>query len=649
MTDFINFSIKVNERLETLPSNTKFFSINGRELWKEYLAAFPEGTDPLFITNTKHNCNCCNSFIRNLGNIIVFDNDGNKQTIWDIEGLEYPYDVIASRMHELVLNTPIRGVLTLGEDQYGTQTNLGEKEGIDKVFSFNHFFGDTPELSSHEINTSAKSLKRAFEEFKEDDVELVLDLCESNEIYLGETFTHLVSDFLQSLKEYNNTDNKVDFIWMNAHKAISRFRNTVIGTLIQDIAGGDDLEVAVKKYEAKTAPTNYKRSSAVVSVGMAKKMAEQLDKAGLRTAIERRHATLEDVSVNDILWVDSSVKNIMKDSVDDMLDSLVSTPKKTKQTKDISIKEFIENVLPKLTSLEVLAKNSLSNKLMTLTAPTHEDTGKLFKWDNDFAWSYNGNVTDSIREKVKSKGGNVDAKLRFSIEWFNRDDLDIHVRTPSGKIIYYGNRQGILDIDANGGDGIMEDPVENMAFTNPEKGIYTIEIHNYQKRDTLNNGFNFEYQCGDISKQFSYTKDVKNRERIQVLKCQYENGTLTVIESSKDLTEDNTSKQIWNIETEKFAKVNTVMLSPNFWNEQSLGNKHWFFLLEDCENPDSVQGFYNEYLNDSLKEHRKALELLGNRTRIPYNSNQLSGLGFSSSIPAQVTFRTNQGEYNVSI
>ena len=31
-----------------------------------YLAAFPAGTNPMYITNTQHDCTCCKSFIRNV-------------------------------------------------------------------------------------------------------------------------------------------------------------------------------------------------------------------------------------------------------------------------------------------------------------------------------------------------------------------------------------------------------------------------------------------------------------------------------------------------------------------------------------------------------------------------------------------------------
>lgn len=74
------------------------------------------------------------------------------------------------------------------------------------------------------------------------------------------------------------------------------------------------------------------------------------------------------------------------------------------------------------------------------------------------------------------------------------------------------------------------------------------------------------------------------------------------------------------------------MLSPNYWDNQSIGNKHYFFMLEGCRNSEKTRGFFNEYLKESLNEHRKVFEILGNNLLLPTSLEQLSGLGFSSTV-----------------
>jgi hypothetical protein len=106
------------------------------------------------------------------------------------------------------------------------------------------------------------------------------------------------------------------------------------------------------------------------------------------------------------------------------------TAPKADKAIPITIDEFIKTVVPTAESLEAFVENRHLGNFVSLTGSDGPE--RLFKWDNNFAWSYDGDVTDSVKQRVKAAGGNVDAKLRVSLSWFNFDDLDIHAITPSG-------------------------------------------------------------------------------------------------------------------------------------------------------------------------------------------------------------------------
>lgn len=80
---------------------------------------------------------------------------------------------------------------------------------------------------------------------------------------------------------------------------------------------------------------------------------------------------------------------------------------------------------------------------------------------------------------------------------------------------------------------------------------------------------------------------------------------------------------------------------PNYWDEQGIGNKHYFFMLDDCKNPEPVRGFFNEYLNSELTPHRKVFEVLADKMKTPYQEHQLSGLGFSSTMRNSVIVKVD--------
>ena len=52
----------------------------GDDLWATYLAAFPEGTNPIYRERTEHDCSCCRQFIRNIGNVVTIQ-DGKLVSI----------------------------------------------------------------------------------------------------------------------------------------------------------------------------------------------------------------------------------------------------------------------------------------------------------------------------------------------------------------------------------------------------------------------------------------------------------------------------------------------------------------------------------------------------------------------------------------
>lgn len=154
MSDFKPFAQAVNARFNELSKGELFVvgdNEKGNRIFEQaYLAAFPEGTNPIYKTNTHHDCNCCKNFIRNLGNLVSIEN-GEIKTIWDIDttGVGPEYVVVAKAMDEFVKSFPIIDLFRSEFSNYGAEVSRAIADD-GKVINWNHFYGTVSKR--HQLN-----------------------------------------------------------------------------------------------------------------------------------------------------------------------------------------------------------------------------------------------------------------------------------------------------------------------------------------------------------------------------------------------------------------------------------------------------------------------------------------------------------------
>lgn len=661
MDNFSKFSPLVRAQFDAM-AKTGLFEVaraDNNVLWDHYLASFPEGSDPVYRVRTEHDCSCCKSFIRGVAHVVSFK-DGELVTIWDVEGAPYPYDVVAKAMAAKVRELAVNTIFMTPMRSFGAEVTRELMED-GTVKSWKHFSITIPRQFVSADHASHKSravasvgvFRRGMEELTHDALQTVIELIEARALYRGDQWLNQLKEFVAHKTAYtalNSASARAAYRWMNYKTPSAQIKNTSMGTLLEDLSKGTDIEAAVRKYEAMVAPQNYRRTTALITPKMVENAVAKLSELGLEDAVKRRHARMSDVSVNDVLFVDNEARPHMKDGLTDLLMGEVKRkPVNPKKATDIIADDFVANILPKAKAIDVVLTGRNKGNFMTLTAP-ESDSGRLFAWDNDFAWAYDGNVTDGLKERVKKAGGDVDADLRVSLGWYNYDDLDLHCLTPDGKHISFRNKAGILDVDMNAGGGTSRNAVENMRWkTMPRDGIYQIVVDNFAKRENKDYGFELEVECEGRVWSFKYDKPV-GRE-VRVLRLTIKNRALVKVEATSDVQASEgvaASGDKWGVPYNAPVPVEAMMLSPNHWGENKNGQKHLFFVLRNCRNPEKVQGLFNEYLRPELREHRKVFEVLGSKTMIDPAEDQLSGVGFTAAREDIVTVVVNGGEtYNV--
>lgn len=660
---FEEFSKALNKHLEEMMRSDRGLfqvAVDKDEMYNKYLDSYPLESNKIYRTRREFDCSCCHSFVKRMGNVVALI-DGKMVTIWGFHTGDDVYQPMLDAMDAYIKGKIISDVFFSSDEMIGTPVSREQRED-GSIVKWSHMAVKLPRryvidkrVSSVEAEQGIRRdtrnvFKRSLEEISIDATETVLELISSNSLYRGEEWLGILQKFLKFQKEYAGLDaaNRELYTWMNASAAgmsIGRIKNHSIGTLLVNISEGMDLDEAVRKYEQIVAPTNYKRPKAIFTKKMLEDAKKEIEKLGYMDSLARRFARLDDITVNNILFAnrDAAKKMGGGDIFAEMAGDVAVNPKRFSKVEEIGIDKFVSDVLPGAREVEVLLENRHSGNLVSLIAPENVDASSMFKWNNGFSWAYSGNVADSMKQRVKAAGGKIDGDLRFSIQW-NEDgkdncDLDAHCKeVPTNTEIYYSSYRGRGRISPCGGnlDVDIVHPgkdiaVENIVYADKTKmkpGQYAFFVHQFG--GSAKSGFRAEIEFDGNIYSYDYSSPMRTNERVQV----------AIVSVDKDhnlsithlLKESASSREVWGLKTNQFIPASVIMMSPNYWDEQKgIGNRHFFFMLKGCVNPENPNGMFNEYLKEELLKHKRVFEALGVKTAVKDDLDQLSGVGFSAT------------------
>lgn len=668
MTDFKEFRTLLQKHFnQMVQDGNPLFITDADEdrLYNLYLDSFPAGANPIFRKRREYDCSCCRRFVKNIGKLVAFDKDNNIVTVWDFDTKSEKYQPVVDALAAYVKTCSIVNPYFVSENmisdgEFGTAMNYEYDADHKAVRTWDHFAVEIPQrfiVDPGSIPTkmgtwrdSANVFKRSLEELTMDAIDTVLELIAQNSLYRGKEFQSAVKDFQMHKKFYDKlpAEKKPSYVWLApCGMTIDRLRirNTAIGTLLVNLSEGMDVDAAVTAFERVVAPANYKRPKAIFTKRMLEDAQKTVTELGYMNSLGRRFATLDDITANNILFCNRDAAPRVAGAVDPftaMMKTLGSDPKKFTRVEEIGIEKFVKDILPTAAGLELFMENRFEKNMVSLIAPQDKTAPSMFKWPNGFSWAYTGNVTDSqIRENVKSAGGKVDGVLRFSIQWndvpgeYDGNDEDAHCIEPDRNHIYYGNKHGHL----SGGDldvdimhpSMGKAAVENITWPNIRKmkdGNYRFYVNCFAGRGGRT-GFRAEIEFAGQIYSFNYDKPLHTGENIEVAVVTLKDGQFSIKEKLPSAT---STREIWGVSSNQFVPVSVAMYSPNYWDEQTgNGNRHYFFMLKDCVNPEKPNGFYNEFLKSELLQHKRVFEALGSQMAVQSVDDQLSGIGFSET------------------
>lgn len=682
-----NLNKKIQQKFEQMQQSGKLFRVelSGAQIWDLYLASFSAENNPIFRdpNSTEHNCNHCNNFIRRYGNIVAIDADFKVTSIFDVDlpeeysGMVSVAEAIkASKITEVFFETfaelnslPYESckksniLFQLGVDKNIKRYTKAEAElyGVVKeneVRTFNHMhlllgkaFVDSTGKSVETIMASYRDNKNVFqrgmEEISLDTLNLVRDLIIQGSLLDGQTHLFKIDAIIPFKAQYDALEPSLrdNWCWVTSYGlSIAKFKGELIGTLCSDLSQGKEINEACKLWNIRVDPINYMKASAPITKKQIEDAQRFVEENNFVASFNRRFANIDDIKASEILHVNTGDGKVKSVSIFDGVKSNKTRHKKAEfdGVEEVSIDKFMKDILPTCTGVKVLFENKHENNLVSLT--TAEEASKpIFKWDNNYSWTFNGNLAgrSQIKENVKAKGGKVDGVLRFSMMWADgngdNSDLDLHCNEPDGNLIYYGNKRsttgGNLDIDIRHPAGSLA--VENITFPNlnsMHNGVYKLVIHQFANRGSK--GFKAEIEFNEEIYSYEFNGSVNGY--VSIADVTLKNGVFSIKHHLPATAGEGVQKEVYGITTNEFHKVNLICLSPNHWEGNNVGNKHYMFMIDGCKAAQPIRSFHNENLIAELAAHRKVLEVLGNTTMIAPADKQLSGLGFNATVKDDV-------------
>lgn len=687
------FNKKVQEKFADMCKGGKLYrsAVTGRQLWALYLESFTPEADPKFRDpeSSTHNCNHCNNFIKRYGNIVGLDDDYNIVTMFDVEGVDEDYAPVAKALSAALKNAAIAEVFfetyaelnelpyekctksaakfRLGVDQNVKRYTKEEAEAFgvvkpNEIRTFDHFHLDLPKKFVDTTGASVESImagyrtdkevfKRAMDEISIDTFNLVRDLIKQGSLLNGETHLPKMEKMVPFKNEYDglSAKQKDNWCWATSYGLlIAKFRNELIGVLCSELSQGEDLNTACQSWNKRVDPANYMKATAPITQSQIEAAKKFVAENGYTESFNRRIATIDDIKVTEIKHINAGNGTIEEVSIFDAVKPNKSRHQRNKfdNIEEISIVKFMKDVLPTATSVEAFLDNKHEGNMVTLTTSVTDESKPMFKWDNNYSWTYNGNLAGKsmIKDAVKEQGGIVDGVLNFRLAWNDggqdTSDLDIWASEPGGVKIGYstdyrkdrGNKRtpqsGQLDVDNTNPGSKMG--VENITWTDKNKmrdGVYKLWINQYSARNSK--GFKVEIEVDGEIHEYTYDRPVFGN--VQVAEVTLKDGEFSI---NHILPSTSSSKTIYGLETKNFHRVNLMCLSPNHWDGNNTGNKHFFFMLDKCKADRRLRSFHNENLNSDLVQHKKVMEVLGATNMIEdvAKDSQLSGLGFNATV-----------------
>lgn len=414
----------VNELMQRLfaqHAGKQLYTTDVTDLDLTYLKGFDDPAERQY-----HNCNACRRFIRNVGSLVYIDSQGRVQSpFWDIDLLQVPEEFRRSveLMNIQVSHSNVTGMFISAEAKLGLPKNWSPTHQHD----WYHFNVILPAARVHRdrLRTAGQVAAERLQEFgilERSVGKYSMDTLSQAEALLKSDSSLRSDKFLVPLRKFKalieSRQTSANHLWqvVATDTPLARFGQSVVSTLLDDIADGKTLDEAKRAFQVKIDPLYYQRAQAAPKMGNLKQAEDIVAKLGVAASLKRSVAEFNEVG--GLAWLPRPARQGFQRTASSTLDVFanlapfaVQPPKDYKRLpgQTMTWLKFANEVLPTAESI-LYTVPATAKPYFTATKATDGTAPVIFNWGSNFSgyrWAGGQRPDDfnlTAHERVKVRG-----------------------------------------------------------------------------------------------------------------------------------------------------------------------------------------------------------------------------------------------------
>lgn len=359
---------------------TPVFTTDARGLWDNFMAGLP------LKAQQHYNCRTCRKFIERYGGLVTVDKAKGELVPIMWRGAVPVFFVKAvANMEYQVKHANITGVFVTGLAELGSHRAGGWSHMAVEV-PLPMRYRDavrTPHQKMASYKEDHRALLRALDSYSSHTIRQARAWLWHGGFLRADKITNWVDWFeemtmLSRVSPRRTSDNLLWLAVAQAPTGYCHVKGSVLGALLDDIEAGKSAKAVREAHNARTDPVSYQRPKSAPLDQNADRAEEIVEKLGLKGALRRRFADMNDVRKT---WIPASgfrKPHGVFDAVRPAADSPTG-----EEAETITWAKFSKKILPDALEMEAWIAPVKKYNLCALVTAVERSAPPILKWDHE--------------------------------------------------------------------------------------------------------------------------------------------------------------------------------------------------------------------------------------------------------------------------